>query len=239
MPWPLSSNKPRSVQVLAQLDRCAAEFTFPVMDNGYIYPAAVRLSVFADAVVWAIVIEVLGYNNRGLDFDNCLHCFGSMLKGKPGIGNENFLFPIMDGPSGSLFTDGDLDVIHPQTHDLRIRGDVIAFPHEVSAYASRSIPRSDPTRLYAFELLRYLAIDHRDSLLASEAELNDRLTRSIPLILRLDEWYHPDITNREKPRECPTFVQIAQVIETLNPVGYRILEPPNTHWSNWPGAGSL
>ena len=32
-------------QVLGVLDRCAKAFTFPVLDNGYVYLAGARLSV--------------------------------------------------------------------------------------------------------------------------------------------------------------------------------------------------
>jgi len=32
-------------RVLETLDKCAAQFTFPALDNGYVYPAASRLSI--------------------------------------------------------------------------------------------------------------------------------------------------------------------------------------------------
>ena len=50
--------------VLGVLDSCAQSFSFPMLDNGYIYPAGARLSVFGDREDWAIVIETFGYSPR-------------------------------------------------------------------------------------------------------------------------------------------------------------------------------
>jgi hypothetical protein len=59
-----SSGSTRSEDVLAVLDKCAEDFTFPMLDNGYVYPAAARLSVYSDATDWAIVLETFGYSPR-------------------------------------------------------------------------------------------------------------------------------------------------------------------------------
>lgn len=50
--------------VLAVLDRCAGDFTFPTLDNGYVYPAAARLSVHSNGTDWAIVVETFGFSPR-------------------------------------------------------------------------------------------------------------------------------------------------------------------------------
>ncbi len=34
--------------ILEQLDRAAKGFVFPMLDNGYVYPADVRLSIYRD-----------------------------------------------------------------------------------------------------------------------------------------------------------------------------------------------
>ena len=44
------------------------------------------------------------------------------------------------------------------------------------------------------DLLRSLVPEYREILLASEVELRERLPADLPLILRLDEWYHPEAT---------------------------------------------
>src|SRR6185503_507296 len=45
-------------EILSILDRCCDDFTFPMLDSGYVYLAATRLSLYRSAMEWAIVIEV-------------------------------------------------------------------------------------------------------------------------------------------------------------------------------------
>ncbi len=54
-----------SEEILSQLDKCAAEFTFPMLDNGYVYPVDSRLSAYRDEARWVLIIEVFGFNFRG------------------------------------------------------------------------------------------------------------------------------------------------------------------------------
>src|SRR5687767_12713351 len=95
-------------EILAQLDECAEAFTFPILDNAYVYPADTRMTLFRDAERWAILIEVLGFNSHmggtgGID--DALYCFGNCLRRPPGISPEDTLRPVSDGDSGPLFDD--------------------------------------------------------------------------------------------------------------------------------------
>src|SRR4051794_27600742 len=76
--------------ILAQLDDCAREYRFPMLDNLYVLLADVRLTAYREVRRWAIVIEVLGYNYpaglpEGLGVD--LYSFGNCLGrgGSPGF----------------------------------------------------------------------------------------------------------------------------------------------------------
>ncbi len=50
--------------ILAILDACAESSTFPMLDNGYVYLSATRLSLHRSMANWAIVIEVFGFSPR-------------------------------------------------------------------------------------------------------------------------------------------------------------------------------
>jgi hypothetical protein len=50
-----------ATEILQILDECCDNFTFPMLDNGYVYPAATRLSLYRTPEDWAMVIEVFGY----------------------------------------------------------------------------------------------------------------------------------------------------------------------------------
>jgi len=64
-------------EILAVLDRCCDAFTFPMLDNGYVYLAATRLSLHRSEQDWALVIEVFGHSVKAGIPDLCVYCFGS------------------------------------------------------------------------------------------------------------------------------------------------------------------
>src|SRR5271166_2523681 len=67
-------------QILAVLDRCCDNFTFPMLDNGYVYLAATRLSPYRTAEEWAVVIDVFGYSPRSALPDTCIYTFASSIR---------------------------------------------------------------------------------------------------------------------------------------------------------------
>jgi hypothetical protein len=71
--------KHRAVEILAILDQCADSFTFPMLDNGYVYLAATRLTLFRSRADWAMVTEVFGYSPRASDPDVHVSTFSSNL----------------------------------------------------------------------------------------------------------------------------------------------------------------
>lgn len=230
-----------AAEILEQLDRCATAYTFPTLDNAYVYPADTRLTLFRDAERWAMVIEVLGFNSHmggtgGID--DALYCFGNCLRRPPGISPEDTLRPVEDGDSGPLFEEDGMTVRRGAT-DLRIRGRLVAVPRDPEHYASRGIALESPPGLQGFELLRGLLPEHCDLLLATGEEIRARLPGDLPRLLRLDEWNHPDVSEGEMPGESPTFQALARVLETGDPKLYRPRRKPNTHWKNWPEGGIL
>ena len=94
-------------EILKQLDKCAEDFTFPMLDNGYVYPIHSKMSAYRDEKQWALIIEVIGFNYRGGGHDgisNCLHIFGNCIDTKPGTDNANFLY-ITDNSADNLTFD--------------------------------------------------------------------------------------------------------------------------------------
>src|SRR2546428_3561556 len=65
--------------ILSILDRCCDAFTFPMLDNGYIYLAGTRLSLYRSMTDWAMVIEVFGFSPRAGLPDTCIQTFASRL----------------------------------------------------------------------------------------------------------------------------------------------------------------
>ncbi|MES2598519.1 MAG: hypothetical protein V4662_24505 [Verrucomicrobiota bacterium] len=65
--------------ILTILDRCAGNYSFPMLDNGYIYLAATRLALFRSETDWAITTEVFGFSPRSGVPDLCVATFGSSI----------------------------------------------------------------------------------------------------------------------------------------------------------------
>ena len=79
------------VDILAQLDRHAGEFTFPMLDNGYIFPVDVRLTAWRDKSRWALAIEVVGYSPRAAELHVVIHRYGNCVEGVTGTRNADFI----------------------------------------------------------------------------------------------------------------------------------------------------
>ena len=227
-------------EILEQLDRCAGAFTFPILDNAYVYPADTRMTLFRDETRWAMVIEVLGFNSHmgGTDgIDDALYCFGNCLRRPPGISPEDTLRPVSDGASGPLFEEDGI-TLRRRAADLRIRSRQVAVPRDPKHYAKRKIELEIPPDIQGFELLRGLLPEHRGLLLATDEEIRARIPEDLPQILRLEEWSHPDVSEGEMPSDSTTFQSLAKVLANGDAALYRPRKP-NTHWSRWPEGGVL
>jgi hypothetical protein len=236
--------------VLDVLDACARVFTFPMLDNGYVYLAATRLSAFGDGKDWALVIEVAGYSPRAGVPNLHVHTYASRLHNRDSQSqyvtveaqqhylrmnpnNESrFFHPIEDGDWI------DIEDVAADATDVILRGTQVRLPSR-DDYQALGIRLSKPQRVRIFELHRYLAATHRSEVLGTDDERLTSVPPGLPELLVLDEWHHPDLVNEELPSETEAFRQLSQVVLQADPSLYSATEPPNTHWSNWPDGGSL
>jgi hypothetical protein len=222
-------------EILAQLDELARQFRFPVLDNGYVYPADVRLSAYADRQRWAILIETLGYSYKlGLPggIGTWIYNFGNCLTRGPGHGEH---IVVLDYEGGEEY-DSHLPA---SVREVRIRGQSVAVPRDRGVYAAKGIKLRNVKNLQGEELLRVLLPEHRELLLATEEERGRHLRANLPLLVRLNEWHHPDLTSDELPSSTATFQRLAEVLVTGDPNRLVMDLPPNTHWRNWPMGGAL
>lgn len=152
-----------STDILSVLDACCDSFAFPMLDNGYVYLAATRLSLFRSTSDWAIVTEVFGFSTRSgvpdthiSTFASCLHnrksprnfvtreAYDNYLKNNPN--NEStVIFPTAEG---EWQNPEDSEVIADGVTEISLRGQIVHLPsrEEYSDTAFRSKTRM----LYAF-----------------------------------------------------------------------------------------
>jgi hypothetical protein len=208
-----------SDEIFSQLDAAAEQCDFPDLNNGYYYAVDARLHAYRDTHRWALIIETVGYSPRARNLTDVLHAFGNCLtSGEPGFDNADFLDRIDNW-------DEIEDIDEPEAYSgapIMVRGHRIEVPAEHGAEL--------------VDVLRRLVPDHRELLLADDAELRRRIPADIPEIMRLDQWHHPA---DELPSKSTTFRQLAGVLATGDTKLYAPDTPPNTHWSHWPESGTL
>ena len=192
----------------------------------------VRLTAYRDAHRWAVAIEQAGFFNRIPEFQSVIYGFGNCLSADPGFGPS---IPLVDGPDG--WTDESGMTVRPGLKSIRVRGKLLKLTAaELGPSAS---PTGAPDELGVQDLFRNLLPRARDLYRATEAELRAVVPADLPQILRLDEWEHSDAVRDVLPSHTEFFPLLAKVLVTGDAALYKPTRPPNTHWSNWPGGGTL
>lgn len=238
-------------QILEVLDVCCDGFTFPMLNNGYVYLAATRLSLFRSALDWALTIEVFGFSPRSGVPDTCIYTFGSRLRNRPQPGdyvsreaydlhlannpyNESgFVFPVEVGE----WLDGE--DVSANASRIVVRNESLLLPGRAQ-YQEVGIELDPGEPIRVFQLCRFLASKRRAMVLATEAELRVNVPEDLELMLQLNEWNHPDVADEScRPSGSETFQLLARTLVTGDASAYRPTLSPNTHWKNWPEGGTL
>jgi hypothetical protein len=240
----------RSDDILRILDDCAVACTFPALDNGYVYLAATRLSLYRSAEDWALVIEVFGFSPREGTPSTSVQTFASRLRDRNRPENyvtakayENYLANNPHNEFRSVYPLGEIiwedeERVAEGVREVSLRGRPVDLP-ELGAYERFGIDLTDPERVSVFEACRYLAAIARNDVLATQGERRISVRPEMDELMLFEEWDHPDIVGDERPSGSHTFQQIARVLETGNPRLYAPTDPSNTHWRHWPDGGSL
>ena len=240
--------------ILSILDACCDAYTFPMLDNGYVYLAATRLSLFRSPEDWALVIEVFGFSPRAGLPDTHIHTFASRLHDRDAPERyrtreayENYLvnYPSNESRFVHPIAEGqwqdpeDQELVALDAHEIMVRGTPRPIP-TVSEYARYGIQLAEAPRVRVFELCRFLAEVVRNDVLATSGERRISVLPTMTQILQLEEWHHPNVVDdKDRPSGSPTFQQLAQVLATGDVGRYAASSSPNTHWRNWLDGGSL
>ncbi|MBK7197439.1 MAG: hypothetical protein IPH80_33735 [Myxococcales bacterium] len=131
------------VAILDVLDRAAAGLAFPMLDNGYVYLAAIRLSLHRSATDWALVFERFGYSPRAGIPSLDVQTFASRLH-RSDRAHDAFesVYPI-GGGDWIDHDDGELVATGPRS--LLLRGQPRPVP-TAADYAAAGVELIDPER---------------------------------------------------------------------------------------------
>jgi uncharacterized protein DUF7003 len=224
-----------------------------MLDNGYLYLAASRLSLFLSERDWAMVIEVFGFSPRTGAPDIHVHTFANTLNERnpperyvskeaydrylaSNPNNESrFFFPIAND---SWQDEENCELVAKGASDVSLRSQSIVLP-SAQMYVEHGINLEDTSQVKVFEACRFLAATQRDLVLATPAERRVSVLPEMKPLLQLEEWRHPNLLADERPSDMASFRQLARVLECGDPQAYQPTEEPNTHWRNWPDGGTL
>lgn len=236
--------------ILNVLDECSRVFTFPALDNGYVYLAASRLSLHYSPTDWALVAEVFGFSPRSRLPDICVYTFASRLHNRQPpemysaeqratylANNPNNEMAFFHPIAGGSWIDKEDPEMVSASGLIELRGNLLS-PPPLDQYAEQGI-RIEGNQPAIYELCRYLASLYRDSVLATPTERCANLPPDVEELCVLEDWHHPDIAGSELPSQTETFRQLAYVLSTGNCSLYAPGDAPNTHWRHWPLGGSL
>jgi len=239
----LSKKQPYSSKdILKQLDKCAEDYTFPMLDNGYVHPVHSKLSAYRDENRWALVIEAIGFSYRGGGHNgitNCLHIYGNCIDTEPGTDNKNFLYLTDDNSEHSTFDEEYQESLNTNAKTMLLRGKEITINLNREFYLKKGIELEEEDKIFVWEFLRGLEPEYNADFEATETEIRERIPADLPKILELSSWHHPDCAGSEIPSKNETFKQIAKVLETGQAEYYKPTKQPNNHWKNWPVGGTL
>jgi hypothetical protein len=238
--------------ILTILDACCESFTFPMLDNGYVYLAETRLTLFHSPKDWAITIEVFGFSPRSGSPYIHIYTFGStLINRKPPeeyVSREAYDNYLENNPNNEFrfvypldnaWIDDPCEAVASSAERIILRDQEIRLPSRVD-FRRHKIELRDPTEIAVYEVCRYLAAEHRDLVLATPDELRGNVPSELNQILQLNEWHHPDVVYDEhRPSNSETFRQLAEVLVTGKIEHYKPSQPPNTDWRNWPQGGTL
>ncbi|MEM1013174.1 MAG: hypothetical protein AAGI46_13260 [Planctomycetota bacterium] len=220
------------VQYFEKLER----HDIPAIDVSF--PIDARMSVYRDDHDWAIVIELFEFNQQRLFHDGIITSvwtYGSCLPKLPGRRYPE-LHVTGDAPDAPLFNLRDFDnSIMSSASGMKIRSRLVPIPTRLADYQEAGIVLCEPPVIYGYELLRLITPEHRSLVFLSEEEMSSYVGRHLPLLLRLEEWYHPDEPGDFAKSEIVRI--LAQVISYGDASLYRPRLMANTHWRNWPMAG--
>ena len=240
-------------EILKVLDDCCGTFTFPMLDNGYVYLAGTRLSLHRSPSDWALVLEIFGFSPRAGTPDLSVHTFSSRLRDrdKPGqyVKRSAYDAYLRDNPHNEVRTfhpiggddwqdEEDPELVSEDAMQVLLRGSPFELPPS-ALYARHGIDLSEPPRVQVFELCRFLAAVRKHEVMATMKERRISIFPELKQILLLEQWHHPDVAEDERPSGTRSYQQLARVLETGDISLYRPLDKPNTHWSHWPEGGTL
>lgn len=212
------------------------------LEHGYCVTAGSYLHLFADETRWAIVMEKIGYNNRGDDIGLELDYFGNCVQ-EYGAYNM-LLLPLIDTDEIEAEDDDDDDdgnyfeMVAREITEVKIRDEYVPIENNAARFAELGIAvrkHMNEHQLVDFgSLARYLCAINPDAIRANEDELRTWLPDNLPWLATIGDFHFVSAYDQETPPSAQeTYQLLAKVLVTRDVTQWKPTLPANNHWSNW------
>lgn len=200
--------------ILSFLDNAFQRIDMPCFGNMNIDYVSSRLSTYRSSDQWLLLFNSVVWWPAGQGLTATVEVVGTGVVGRQGFDNDRFLVP------GCIQLDDDQNI-----RSIVIRGE------DTNPTSLVIQPNYDVQPEYGFWVSVALAETYKESLLASQAEIQQFIPPGFQHLLTIDEWDHP--TWDMPPSRTVAFPRIASVLVTSDPSLWIPVEAPNTHWSHW------
>jgi hypothetical protein len=228
-------------QLLEDLDKHAAEFNFPMLNNAYVEFASARLSAFRSVQDWLIVFEVLGFSEREVEFVDLVYAFGSCVEREGLIVEE---IPLSSSPEHPLFDAETNECIADWSKwSIKVGNEKMFFSPAPKEYTEAGIVIDREPGLGSLkeiELLRFLVhvLGETRFFLTDQSLLSHfPKCKSLEKFVQTTQWQHPNVAEEEMPSKNVSIRSLVEALSQRNPLLFK-QGHPNTHWRFWPSQTS-
>lgn len=223
-----------ATNILEILDKGADTYDFPMLDNNYFYLGKEKLLLFRNGNEWLIVFQEISFSIKAKKFSNIITVFGNYVDKNGIILNKEI---ISESPNDKMFDDNYKFLLNPLRFKVIIKGTEREFNPTKNDYKNLGIDIDDDKMPNEAKIIRYLTGIIPNELLFTADELLEicgRKNSNLDVFMVLEDWYHPDLINDEKPSETLCFQSLAEALEKNDRSLFKCPEEEyNTHWSNW------
>ncbi len=222
-------------ETLRLLNKHAAEFNFPVLDNVNLALADARLTTLRSEENWCMLFEIVAYSFQESEFVRDVYAYGNCVYPEGLQGEEIVLTsspdePLFDPVTGDCIADW-------RKWKVLIKGKEYSFSPSLQEYAEARIDISAPSgpgSIREIDILRFLVhkLDH--PFFGEEKELRGFVPKckNVTPFLQTTQWQHPDVAGDELPSQCVSIQTLVRAIADGNSAQFNPGKP-NTHWSHW------
>lgn len=206
--------------------------------------------LFGDKNNWAIVFEKIGYSEAAGEVQSELNFIGNCINykkennGQREVLSNTTYITLISGQELEKIqmpendSEDYFEMINPKTKKVKVRNKQVTITLDATTYAKYKIKLVDSNNPKGFvsfgNLARYLYATQPKSFCANPNEIRSMLPKNLPFIMTIDKFH---FKSSYDPKNLPStqelYIQIADVLMSLDSTLWKPTKQPNNEWYNW------